>query len=254
MGGLVVRTSIEPPLQAATEQALRGGLPAYDRRRGGWRGPVAASPTGAADWMPQLEAVQRPGGTLPEWRLAVALECATARRSSAGWSGRMPRGPASRTPRPWRWTASPGAARRCRRTASPPRGGCRTCSRSATSSRSRCCRRRRPAGTPGAAQIPGRSRARSSRSTRAMAGCWPWPGLVLRQEPVQPRHPGAAPAGSSFKPFVYLPALEAGVPPNQRFLDGPIEVMTPQGPWRPSNYNEGSFNGYVSSAPRCRSR
>ena len=52
--------------------------------------------------------------------------------------------------------------------------------------------------------------------------------------------------GSSFKPFVYLPALEAGVPPNQRFLDGPIEVMTPQGVWRPSNYTEGSFNGYVS--------
>src|SRR4051812_16058441 len=74
IGGLVVRTSIEPPLQAATEQALRGGLLSYDRRRGGWRGPVARVSAGAADWMPQLEAVLRPGGTLPEWRLAAVLE------------------------------------------------------------------------------------------------------------------------------------------------------------------------------------
>ena len=38
MGGLVVRTSLDPALQAATETALRNGLLAYDRRRGGWRG------------------------------------------------------------------------------------------------------------------------------------------------------------------------------------------------------------------------
>ncbi|MBX6744149.1 MAG: penicillin-binding protein, partial [Acetobacteraceae bacterium] len=36
-----------------------------------------------------------------------------------------------------------------------------------------------------------------------------------------------------------------GIPPNQRFLDGPIEVMTPQGVWRPSNYTPG-YNGYVT--------
>jgi penicillin-binding protein 1A len=52
--------------------------------------------------------------------------------------------------------------------------------------------------------------------------------------------------GSAFKPFVYLPALEAGVPPTQRFLDGPVEVATAQGVWRPSNYMKGSYNGYVS--------
>jgi penicillin-binding protein 1A len=45
---------------------------------------------------------------------------------------------------------------------------------------------------------------------------------------------------------VYLPALELGIPPNQRFLDGPIEIMTAQGVWRPTNYGGGSGNGYVT--------
>jgi penicillin-binding protein 1A len=36
-----------------------------------------------------------------------------------------------------------------------------------------------------------------------------------------------------------------GIPPNQRFLDGPIEIMTAQGVWRPTNYSGGG-NGYVT--------
>jgi penicillin-binding protein 1A len=51
--------------------------------------------------------------------------------------------------------------------------------------------------------------------------------------------------GSSFKPFVYLPALEMGIPPNQRLLDAPIEIMTPQGLWRPGNYSRNT-NGWVT--------
>ncbi|HZH46014.1 MAG TPA: transglycosylase domain-containing protein, partial [Roseococcus sp.] len=71
-GGLVVRTSLNPVLQASTEQALRNGLMAFDRRRGGWRGPVARIPAAATEWLPALQAVARPPGMLPEWRLAVA--------------------------------------------------------------------------------------------------------------------------------------------------------------------------------------
>ncbi len=39
-GGLSVRTTLDPQLQAIAERALRNGLIAYDRRHG-WRGPVA---------------------------------------------------------------------------------------------------------------------------------------------------------------------------------------------------------------------
>jgi cell division protein FtsI/penicillin-binding protein 2 len=52
--------------------------------------------------------------------------------------------------------------------------------------------------------------------------------------------------GSSFKPYVYLAALEQGIPPNQRYLDGPIEIITPQGPWRPGNFGDTITNNYIT--------
>ena len=42
-GGLMVRTSLDPTLQTAAEKAVRDGLMAYDRKLGGWRGPVGTS-------------------------------------------------------------------------------------------------------------------------------------------------------------------------------------------------------------------
>ncbi len=38
--------------------------------------------------------------------------------------------------------------------------------------------------------------------------------------------------GSAFKPFVYLAGIEAGLRPEDRFFDGPIQI----GNWRPHNY------------------
>ena len=75
---------------------------------------------------------------------------------------------------------------------------------------------------------------------QAMAGGWSFEKSQFNRTTQAMRQPG-----SSFKPFVYLPALEMGIPPNQRFLDGPIEINTPQGVWRPTNYSGGG-NGYVT--------
>ncbi|MBU6499436.1 MAG: penicillin-binding protein, partial [Rhodospirillales bacterium] len=51
--------------------------------------------------------------------------------------------------------------------------------------------------------------------------------------------------GSSFKPYVYLTALERGVSPSQRFLDAPFVVnLGAAGEWRPGNY-EMTFDGPV---------
>ncbi len=51
--------------------------------------------------------------------------------------------------------------------------------------------------------------------------------------------------GSSFKLFVYLAALEAGMSPDDRLVDEPVVVQTPQGPWRPNNFG-GRYYGTVS--------
>ena len=76
-GGLVVRTSFDPALQAAADKYLRDGLQAYDRLRGGWRGPVTkvdASVALKTRWNSDLAQMARPAGMLPDWRLAIVLE------------------------------------------------------------------------------------------------------------------------------------------------------------------------------------
>jgi len=49
--------------------------------------------------------------------------------------------------------------------------------------------------------------------------------------------------GSAFKPFVYLAGLEAGIRPEDRFIDQPIQI----GNWRPRNYTN-RYIGEVSAA------
>jgi len=51
--------------------------------------------------------------------------------------------------------------------------------------------------------------------------------------------------GSSFKPIVYTAAMEHGFTPASVVLDQPITIMTPQGEWRPEDY-EGKFQGPVT--------
>jgi penicillin-binding protein 1A len=71
----------------------------------------------------------------------------------------------------------------------------------------------------------------------AMVGGWSFEQSQFNRATQANRQPG-----SSFKPIVYLTALEKGVSPSQRFLDAPIIIDTPEGRWRPGNY-ENTFNG-----------
>ena len=71
----------------------------------------------------------------------------------------------------------------------------------------------------------------------AMVGGWSYEQSQFNRATQANRQPG-----SSFKPMVYLTALEKGISPSQRFLDAPIVVDTPEGRWRPGNF-EGTFGG-----------
>ena len=42
--------------------------------------------------------------------------------------------------------------------------------------------------------------------------------------------------GSSFKPYVYTAAIEAGMKPTDTVVDGPVSFYTPNGPYTPHNY------------------
>ena len=45
-------------------------------------------------------------------------------------------------------------------------------------------------------------------------------------------------AGSSFKPYVYTTAMEAGAKPTDIIVDGPTTFSTPSGPYTPHNYEK----------------
>ena len=74
----------------------------------------------------------------------------------------------------------------------------------------------------------------------AMVGGWSFEQSQFNRATQANRQPG-----SSFKPIVYLTALEKGISPSQKFLDAPVVVDTPEGRWRPGNY-EGTFSGPIS--------
>src|SRR3546814_2383958 len=65
--GLWVRTSIDPVIQRAAEEALRDGLVRYDRPRG-WRGPADKIALGEG-WEGRLRALNLPVG-YDDWRAA----------------------------------------------------------------------------------------------------------------------------------------------------------------------------------------
>jgi penicillin-binding protein 1A len=73
----------------------------------------------------------------------------------------------------------------------------------------------------------------------ALVGGWNFDASQFNRATQAKRQPG-----SSFKPFVYLTALEHGISPSQQFLDAPVVVD--QGPglgrWRPNNF-ERDFRG-----------
>lgn len=71
-GGLTVHTTLEPPYQAMAEKALARGIQIYDRRHG-WRGPIKTVVPGK-NWLKQLAEVPKPTGIAHHgWHLAMVL-------------------------------------------------------------------------------------------------------------------------------------------------------------------------------------
>ncbi|WP_237214252.1 penicillin-binding protein 1A [Falsiroseomonas oryziterrae] len=263
MGGLVVRTSLEPALQLEAERALRRGLMEFDRRRGGWRGPVAQINASATEWLPALQAVPRVPGMLPEWRLAVALEVRD-REARMAWLERPePRAtPQPRTAmlafeevtwaRPVRDGRLGPVPRRMQDVLNvgdvvlvemQPAAVTTTAGPQGSPQGARQALRPERLALRQVPEVEGAVVALDPNNGRvlAMAGGWSFDKSWYNRATQAMRQPG-----SSFKPFVYLPALEQGVPPNQLLLDAPVEIMTPQGMWRPGNYGGGAPQGWVT--------
>ena len=79
-------------------------------------------------------------------------------------------------------------------------------------------------------------------AVRAMVGGYDWTRSKFNRSTQALRQ-----AGSTFKPFVYLAALEAGYTPSDTVFDGPISIVFDprKPPYRPHNYDN-RFRGIVT--------
>nr|MCU0987092.1 transglycosylase domain-containing protein [Acetobacteraceae bacterium] len=263
-GGLTVRTSLDPVMQEAADRALRDGLIAYDRRRGGWRGPLATLalpreqlPTG---WTEALARQPRPPGALPGWRTAVVLEVAE-QEARLGLLERGARPGVPPQPRilslpmaEMAWARRPVAENRLgpapRRPADVLSPGdvvlveVLEAQPAVAAARGRSARPALPErlALRQMPEVEGALVALDPHTGRvlALSGGWSFERSWFNRVTQAERQ-----TGSSFKPFVYLAALERNMSPVQKILDAPFVVD--QGPglgrWRPTNYNAGEFGG-----------
>jgi penicillin-binding protein 1A len=263
-GGLTVRTSLDPRLQEIADRALREGQIAYDRRRGGWRGPAAKldlpEPQLATGWTEALAAQPHVPGTLPEWRQAVVLSVG-AEAARVGWLERPER--PNLPPRP-RTLTMPLAEMAWARPSLPdyrlgpaPRAASDVVSPgdvvlievlpaepAVEAARGRPARAAQPerAALRQIPEVEGALVALDPSTGRvlALSGGWAFDRSWFNRATQANRQPG-----SSFKPFVYIAALEKGFSPAQKILDAPfvIDLGPGQGRWRPTNYSESEFGG-----------
>ena len=229
-GGLSVRTTLEPRLQAVARRVLRDGLEAYDRRHG-WRGPIARIDL-AADWQAALAAIRRPPG-LGEWRLAAVLKL---ERDGAriglddGAAGVVPMA-AMKWARPWlegqRFGHQPSRPDEVLAV-----GDVVAVSPQPADDKDRVADGYSLRQIP---EIEGALVALDPHTGRvlAMVGGWDFAESEFNRATQAQRQPGSA-----FKPFVYTAALDSGFTPASLVLDAPFMLdQGPLGKWRPQNYS-----------------
>jgi penicillin-binding protein 1A len=231
-GGLSVRTTLDPRLQAIAEKALRQGLEAYDRRHG-WRGPIAQIPV-MAGWGDALRKVERPAG-LGDWTLGLVVKL-DAKKATIGFvDGSLATLPYAemKWARPWledqRFGETPKAVTEVLKL------GDVVAVETVTETE-----KGEPytEATVALRQIPdvgGALVAMDPHTGRvlAMTGGYSADISEFNRATQARRQPGSA-----FKPFVYLAGLDSGYTPATRILDAPF--VLDQGPglpkWKPANY------------------
>lgn len=225
-GGLEVHTSLDPALQLTAQTTLRQGLMAYDRAHGGWRGPIkhlaeVTSSSSQEDWVAALQAVPVPLGMLDQWRLAVVLDPS---RGRVGWleGGIMRRGAATQGGTPQTAQVLERDLAWTRRFRLLRAGDVVMIEPQAQGERVALMQ---------VPHVEGAVVTLNVHTGRVMAlvGGWSFQTSQFDRATQALRQPG-----SSFKPFVYLQAMEQGISPSQAFDDSPVSY----GAWHPNNYEK----------------
>lgn len=236
LGGLSVRTTLDPELQEYAITALRKGLERYDRRHG-YHGPFAKIKD-MKKWREELKDIEKPLAARPEWEVAVitkadwkglTVEFEDGRAAGKillkdlGWAREvLPDGDVGEDVNSATKVGSVGDVVLV--TKKNPKKG-----ESAKALKNRYLLRQ-------PVKVQGALIAMDPHTGRVLAMQGGYRGRIsgFNRATQAKRQPGSA-----FKPFVYLAALDEGFTPSNLILDAPFVIE--QGPgmktWRPQNYS-----------------
>lgn len=230
-GGLSVRTTLDPKMQAMARKALVDGLVRFDEARG-WRGTQTKLDLSKGEWGEQLADIPALGDVNP-WRLAVVTDVA----GNQAKIGLRPKKEAG------------GRVESLRETGVVSADGVKWTRRSVANAL-------KVGDVVYVEPISGKNGQYRLRQVPAISGALvamdPFTGRVLAmvggfsydQSEFNRATQAMRQVGSSFKPIVYATALDNGYTPSTAILDGPITINTPGvGVWSPSNYGGSSGTG-----------
>jgi penicillin-binding protein 1A len=225
-GGLSVRTTLDPKLQAFARRALVDGLVRFDEARG-WRGAQTKIELTGREWGLALADIPALGDVQP-WRLAVVLEAAGGQARI----GLQPRKEAS------------GQVTRERELGVIAAEGARWTRKAADKAVA-------PGDVVYVEPLEGKAGQFRLRQVPEISGAMvamdPYTGRVhamvggfsFDQSEFNRATQALRQPGSSFKPFVYATALDNGYTPSSVVMDAPISIDLGggMGVWEPSNYD-----------------
>jgi penicillin-binding protein 1A len=235
--GLTVRSTVDPRLQEIADTSLRNGLVAYDRTRG-YRGPLKHIAL-TDNWKTDIASLP----SMPwlyEWKPAIVLSADKAGAKIGlrdGSEGSIPLAELV-----WARKAMPDGSRgpAVKSGADVLSPGDIIAVEAVTADKDK---KAYPANTYALRQVPlvsGAFVAMDPHTGRvlAMTGGWSYQLSEFNRATQAMRQPG-----SSFKPIVYLAALESGFTPSTIILDAPMVIDQGPGlpPWRPENFEQEFF-------------
>ena len=226
-GGLSIRTSLDPKLQNAATEALQSGLLNYDKRHG-WRGPLSKIDL-TKDWQKEFAQLEMPSYAPDNWLYGIVLKVTDEQAhiqlkdgtkgmidaKDMKWAKKaLPDGKIEKTPMKMRETLKAGDVVFVQQKKGVDQS---------------YLLQQMP-------EVEGALVAMSPHTGRvlAMVGGFSFQKNQFNRAVQAKRQPG-----SSFKPFVYLAALDAGYTPSSLILDAPIVMELPDGTkWKPKNYSK----------------
>jgi penicillin-binding protein 1A len=237
-GGLSVRATLNAEYQDLAAAALSAGIVRYDRRHG-YRGPVSNIAPIDDTWQTKLAEVKKPAGMKRSWRTAVVL-AVQAKQVDIGFDDGK-KGFIALSEMTWARKANKDA-----KGLGYTMGPLITKPSDVLKVGDVILAKPMKAAQYNLMQVPkvqGAIVVMDPHTGRvlAMQGGFDYSLSVFNRATQAQRQPG-----SSFKPFVYLTALNNGFTPSTMVLDGPVEYSmgAGQGTWRPQNY-ERNFLGMI---------